>query len=467
MTTASDQIRDASSARAVLRTYEVVSGIYVLGSLSTGVTVYRQQVRAHNLASALKHLAAANELKLRDVAVVGGGIGGMTTAAALIALDPDVKVTLFEKRWDLCPLQQGCDTRWLHPKIYDWPALGSRFPSSDLAVLGWKEGRASDVASTILRGFASYCMWSGTTHGDPTARGPERLRVFLGLSHLSVDGSTRRIEWMGHLAERQGNHFRARNPEGDTHQFDVIIVATGFGLELGHNPDQVHSLGSYWRSDMLGQPALAGTKVTYVISGYGDGGIVDLCRLTIERFRQDTILDELFGEKLEEVEDRMRSIVVDIGAEPGKDLKTIVEQSNQDLIALVHAASQRLSHRVRKDTTVVLHAQGIDRSPRSVAKIFGYPSAIANRLLLYMLYRAGAFLVRFTDIESVKREFAVSAVAVVQRHGASAREAVLDLFVEPTILVSSLDEMKKRNDQSVDHLFPLGSFPKAPEGAMA
>ena len=202
----------------------------------------------------------------------------MTAAAALIALHSDIRVTLFEKRWDLCPLQQGCDTRWLHPRIYDWPALGCHSPRSDLAVLGWREGRASDVAANILSGFATYCLWSGQTAGDPAERGPDRVRVILGLSHLSIDGSNRRIEWMGHLAERQGSHFRARNPEGDTRQFDAIIVATGFGLEHGHNPDQMQSPGSYWRSDMLGQPALAGTKATYIVSGYGDGALVDLCR---------------------------------------------------------------------------------------------------------------------------------------------------------------------------------------------
>src|SRR5271166_3538682 len=223
------QIRGVASARAVVETYEAVPGIFVLGSFSTGVTVYRQQVRAHNLVSALKHLADAGETTLKNVAVVGGGIGGLTVAAALVALDSTVRVTLFEKRWDLCPLQQGCDTRWLHPKIYDWPALGSRTKSSDLPVLGWQEARASDVAATILKNFADYCSWAGGAPGN------ERLRIFLGLSHLSIDGTDRRIEWMGHLAERHGSHFRARNPAGETQQFDAIIVAAGFGLEHGHD----------------------------------------------------------------------------------------------------------------------------------------------------------------------------------------------------------------------------------------
>lgn len=468
MSSVAEQIRDATTARAVAKTYEAVPGIYILGSMSTGVTVYRQQVRAHNLASALKHLAAAGELKLADVAVVGGGIGGLTAAAALVALDPNVKVTLFEKRWDCCPLQQGCDTRWLHPKIYDWPLLGSRSPRSDLTVLGWSQGRASDVASTILKGFAGYCRWSGETAEAPSARGAERIQVFLGLSHLSVDASDRRIEWMGHLAERHGSHFRAKHPEGKTHQFDLIVVATGFGIESGHNPDEVGWPNSYWRNDLLGQPALAGTKATYIVSGYGDGAIVDLCRLTIERFRQDSVLEELFGERLDELEEKMRPILAGVGSEPGMDLKTVLEKSDEQLIRLVHSASERLSHRVRKDTTVVLHAQGATKGgSRSMAKIFGYQSAIANRLILYTLYRSGAFLIRFNDLDAVKREFTVVSDAVIQRYGTAAREVVLDLFTDPAIIKPRLDEMKELNEQSTEHLFPLGSFPTAPVGAMA
>ena len=103
----SGPIHDADSARAVVETYEALPGIFVLGALSTGVTVYRQQAPAHNLVSALNGLAAKGDIPLKDVAVVGGGIGGLTVAAALVALDANVRMTLFEKRWDLCHFYQG------------------------------------------------------------------------------------------------------------------------------------------------------------------------------------------------------------------------------------------------------------------------------------------------------------------------------------------------------------------------
>lgn len=450
-------IHDAASARAVIETYEVLPRIYVLGALSTGVTVYRQQARAHNLASALNCAAAAGDIRLKNVAVVGGGIAGLTVAAALVSLDTNVHVTLFEKRWDLCPLQQGCDTRWLHPKIYDWPAV--RVTESDLPVLNWREGRASNVAGAILKRFADYCMWSAGAQGGTSTLHEERIRVFLGLSHLSINGPDHRVEWMGHLAERQGSHFRAREPQGDTREFDVIVVATGFGLELGYKGNHAQSPGSYWRNDVLGQPALAGATNSFIVSGYGDGAIVDLCRLTIERFRQDVILKELFEfTGLDEAEELLERLIP-IGPSSTFNLKSLIDGSGPDVLELMNSACKQLSQRIRKDTTVILHARGRGESPHSISKIFETKTSVANRLLLYMLYRTGAFLVRFDKLEAVRKEFDIPPWGIIQRHGTSAKCSVLSLFSDKSVLESKVDRMKDRDDQSANSLYPLGSFP--------
>ena len=243
-------------------------------------------------------------------------------------------------------------------------------------------------------------------------------------------------------------------------------MATGFGLELGYNPEQVHFPGSYWRNDMLGQPALAGATSTYLVSGYGDGAIVDLCRLTIERFRQDVILEELFGSAgLDETEDLLRPLIRSSSSASGINVKTLIENSEDKLLEFITAASKRLSYRIRKDTTVILHAKGTGASLHSIGKLFESKTSVANRLLLYMLYRAGAFLVRFQEMENVKLEFAVPSSGVIRRHGTSAKDAVLALFADQSVVVSELDDMKERDEQSTDRLYPLGSFPPVPEGA--
>jgi predicted NAD/FAD-binding protein len=66
--------------------YRVSPGLYVIGSLERGVTIYSQQVRAHNLAWALSELHRG-ERKLGKVAIVGGGIAGLTMAACLTQRD--------------------------------------------------------------------------------------------------------------------------------------------------------------------------------------------------------------------------------------------------------------------------------------------------------------------------------------------------------------------------------------------
>ena len=74
--------------------------VYVLGSFERRVTLYSQQVRALNLVHALTnggHLTPG-----QHVAVIGGGVAGLTAAAALLHLG--LNVTLLEKQADLLPL---------------------------------------------------------------------------------------------------------------------------------------------------------------------------------------------------------------------------------------------------------------------------------------------------------------------------------------------------------------------------
>lgn len=124
-------------------------GIFLIGSLDSGVTIFNQRIRALNLICALDRVDRLRSAS--DIAVVGGGIAGLTAAMALrkiFSLAPhstDRMITLFEKRSVLCPLQRGCATRWVHPHIYDWPESGSTNPSAGLPIMNWRAGRASDV----------------------------------------------------------------------------------------------------------------------------------------------------------------------------------------------------------------------------------------------------------------------------------------------------------------------------------
>src|SRR5262245_7141647 len=106
--------------------------LYAIGLAENGITLYKQQVRALNLVYTLK---VTGRLK-GTLAVIGGGAAGAT--AALGAASLGCEVTLFEQRPTLFHLQQGCDIRWLHPHIYEWPAPETDSPYAGLPLLDWE-----------------------------------------------------------------------------------------------------------------------------------------------------------------------------------------------------------------------------------------------------------------------------------------------------------------------------------------
>ena len=174
--------------------------LYLVGIFERGVTVYSQQIRALNLIWALVqkgslpcklHPRARDKGERASIAIIGGGFAGLTAAAALIKKGVYANITIFERRDTLLPLQHGSDTRWLHPRIYNWPAEDSESAVADLPILNWTAARASDVAAQIL------LEWR-----DLAEMMKKHLFVFCNVRHLQIHerqvgdpGLT--IEWVG------------------------------------------------------------------------------------------------------------------------------------------------------------------------------------------------------------------------------------------------------------------------------
>ena len=429
----------ASRASATLSTFALAEGVFLLGSLERGVTVYSQQIRAHNLAWALWEVDKEAAQRPMRVAIVGGGIGGLTAAGCFLSLFPKAQVCLFERSWDLCALQQGCDSRWLHPRIYDWPQPESRFPSAALPVLDWSGGRASDVADQILRGFGRHC-----DSGSP-ARG-SRFAAYVGVGHLKIATRSREIQWVGRVGEREGIFFRAGAPTGGTDRFDVIVVAIGFGRE-----DSGHAT-SYWQNDNYGEPILDGSVRPCFISGYGDGALVDLCRVTIERFRQDRIVYDLFGNDIERLEQRFVRLLAD-GA--GVNLYDLLRKAEGELLG---EALKHLKTRIRKDTRVVLHLSGRDEKNKELRDVFGGTSSVLNRVLLYMLFRCGAFVPNFEAFDAASRVTGPRAM-LIRRHGPDSMAHLYEIFMDVREVADRLVKIRYARGQTPTREWTPGSFP--------
>ena len=422
-------------------TFRVKEGLYLVGSLERGLTVYNQQVRAHNLIWALWELSKVKSFSGGKIAVVGGGVTGLTAAACAMSSLTDSGITLFEQRWDLCPLQQGSDNRWLHPRIYDWPELGSRAPGASLPVLNWTEGRASDVARDIIRQFSLYCRQHGKDN---------RLRLYLGVNHLRISAANNTIEWIGSHTDDLGPFFRAGTSIGTTERFDAIILAPGFGLEV--YPAGLPT-ASYWRNEQHGQPVLNGTRRSYLLSGFGDGALVDLFRLKIERFRQDTILYELFDD-LEAFEDKIR---VDWGHVKGA--KNAFDFFADLAMPPVVEAGKRLGQRLRKDTTVVMHLAGPTGRVTSLPEIFAASSSFLNKFLLFLLYKSGAFATSFAPLEATIKEFEIPRENVICRHGTDIMGHLRRMFIDAELVQRRLELIRGNQAQTGKRLWVPGCFP--------
>src|SRR5438552_19113901 len=90
--------------------------LYVLGAYAKRLTIYSQQIRAVNLVEAIHWYR--QPLKGLEVAIVGGGVAGVTAAA--MAIQRGAPVTLIERLQNILEIQIRND-RWLHPTIYEWP----------------------------------------------------------------------------------------------------------------------------------------------------------------------------------------------------------------------------------------------------------------------------------------------------------------------------------------------------------
>jgi hypothetical protein len=430
-------------ARAVEATFRVKPGLYLVGSLERGVTVYNQQLRSHNLVWALWELYKRREIAINRVAVVGGGITGLTAAACFLSRLPDVSITLFERLWDFCPLQQGADNRWLHPRIYGWPADGSRAPGASLPVLNWSEGRASDVARTVVGEFSQFCKAF-----DPSCN---RLAALLGLRHFRIHAAENRIEWIGTKAERSGAFFQLSEAEGTAAHFDTIVLATGFGLET---VSVDYPTTSYWRNEQIGQPLLDGTRDNFIVSGFGDGALIDLCRLTIERYRQDTIIYELFPQDLETMEDKLTKALDEKGR--AANLFDLFCEFEADPI--FSRARLELSNRIRKDTRVGLHIAGKNRDMKSFSQIFGPFSSFLNRMLLFLLYRCGAFSIYFDDLKAAVRTHSAVPQNVFCRYGPDSLAHLRAIFNDVCILDERLTELSRSQHQEPKRFWEPGCF---------
>jgi FAD dependent oxidoreductase len=308
--------------------------VYLVGSFARHVTIYSQQIRAINLIDALCRIGQIG--RSTSVIVVGAGVAGLTAAAA--ALVRGASVTLVEQGTDLAPIQSEAGARYLHPHIYDWPLQQGQGSRAGLPLLDWEAGPAASVFEGFRRDWNEIA---------------ERFHIGPPLPLKVRD------------IRREGNllHVMAANGEQAV-SGQIVILAIGFGRERSRADYQ-----TYWQDSPLNSDQ--GSRLKWLVSGFGDGALTDLMRLCVRHFRHVDFVESFAQDQ-------------DLAVE----LKSLLEKpsgSAEDTFQRMYPSVKgRLSAiTLRTDTQVVLNA------PPNYLEING--SAILNRFIVFHLEKSGAF----------------------------------------------------------------------------
>lgn len=486
--------------------------IYALGCFEQKKTVYTQQSRALTLIHAL--FKAGKISRETKVAIVGGGVSGMT--AAIAAAEIGARVVLCEQASELSPIQRDCEHRWLHPFFYDWPNENCDLDVTDLPLrhLNWSAGRASDVFQHLAAQFKEYGdLRNSNDNKEFTIYNNFPVRMILrdkknGKHIISQRALVRRKDteafqkksaqekrklnsnelvlarqastpanlleddeeralwerdWKMAASQlvrqiqsgetENGTPLRRYNSKGTLLQeydnerklhrdeivdCDILIFATGYGTEDPQGwlkskkiemPDNILLNNSYWASDIIppsrttsletisrpetvqtGAEPQPSSKPLYIVSGAGDGALIDILRLCIKQFIDPDWHSDF-------VKRMSRAIQPDqTGAiwSNRRDVLVFAEELSRlmksDRFRLIEGEKDRLAQidRTMKgfDIDAFLDQFDIELNYVEVYNVskavqpFWADAAVAHQLLIWCLYKKGSLRFLRGEIES-------------------------------------------------------------------
>jgi Alanine dehydrogenase/PNT, C-terminal domain len=163
----------ANTVLNALSVEHLYPNVYFLGPFAERVSFASQQRRALNLLWARERTKSVSG---KQVAIIGGGVAGLTAAAAAITCGADV--TVFEKEYELCSSQRETHTRYIHPSINFWPQEPLRV-ITDWPFLNWYAAPCRAVISEVERQWTEYFSWAAeveTATKVLKSRPPSRYR---------------------------------------------------------------------------------------------------------------------------------------------------------------------------------------------------------------------------------------------------------------------------------------------------
>ncbi|NHA05470.1 FAD-dependent oxidoreductase [Mucilaginibacter sp. HC2] len=314
---------DESASELIFEQSTVVEypGVYTLGCYAKRVTFHSQQNRALNLVCALFEEGKINEKS--KIGIVGGGLAGMTAAAA--ASSKGCSVTLFETEELLMPIQRGNTTRYIHPNIYDWPNEGSGTFETDLPFLNWKADTTVNVIKQI----------------------EDEWKLVVGLIDVKTDVEINAIR-------KSTKGVKLLSNKGNKHFFfECVILAVGFGEEI---PIENLAMSLYWTDNGLHQKSGKNSQKVreYLVSGCGDGGLMDTLRLTLKDFKQKEFTEKLLSENFPDLNNAL--IEIEKNAPPDFDEASDYLLEKYSELDIPEQLENYIKDNLKKNTKVTLNA---------------------------------------------------------------------------------------------------------------
>lgn len=233
--------------------------VYSIGPFGSRVSFASQQRRALNSVWALVESGKIQES--HSVAVLGGGIAGVTIATALAARK--CFVHLYEKESRVLTLQQDTNHRLVHPTVNFWPEM----PLSGTTTFPFLDWHA-DICSRIVEDL----------HGEWREHFERYMtKVFLNTTVRGISEADKEV-----LVTAEGGSAPA------SAKYNAVFLTTGFGdeLEIRGAPTV-----SYWTKDALTNNE--GIQRIGAVSGVGDGALIDALRSVHRNFNKGRLCLDL------------------------------------------------------------------------------------------------------------------------------------------------------------------------------
>jgi hypothetical protein len=251
--------------------------VFSVGPYGNRVAFAFQQARAFALAAGFrlwfddKH--PKEERDEISIAVLGGGVAGVTLMAALHSLG-FTRLKLFERKSNVLMDQAYASHRLVHPSYNTWPFAEEHASTTRFPFLNWFAGPCDKVIAALRREWVSE--WAGRFMTDA-------IQLASVVNDVAYDRKQDRVVITytpyGSAADKLGFHY--------------AFAAFGYGVEKATLLTEQTS-GRYWNIDTIQAAVNDHEKTKFLCVGDGDGALIDCARLAYSNDVFD-IAQEIMG----------------------------------------------------------------------------------------------------------------------------------------------------------------------------